>query len=108
MVEIESLPGLIRSAAKAALAAQPQKAVLQPAAPEKIVELALHMLRQRRALRRQVRGEGRIVRLDEPIEQGALGPVPLVLARRQAGRGAPCRARVSHVSRPCEPVRIYS
>ena len=70
----------------AAVAMHPQKPVIETPALEVIVELLLHITRQVRALRRQVRLERGIVFLNELIKEGALGAVAHI-RRRAAWSG---------------------
>lgn len=86
------------------LAAHPQEAVFQPAAFEVILKLALHIARQLPALLRQMGSERRIILVDDPIEQGLLGPVTLVTTSIPLPGGHPCRRRVGHDPRPCDTV----
>ena len=60
------------------LAAHPQKPVLETAAFQVVLELAVHVIRQLSPLLRQMASERRVVFFDDPIEQGLLEPVTLV------------------------------
>jgi len=75
----------------AALAAHPQKAVLETPALELVFELPLNVARQRPVLGRQLGSEGQVVLFDDPVEQGLLGPVALVTDSAQSRAGRPCR-----------------
>jgi hypothetical protein len=57
------------------VAAHPQKPVLETPALEVVLELLLHIPRQVRALRRQVRLECGIVFLNDSIKEGAFRAV---------------------------------
>ena len=65
-------------------AANSQKAVLQTAALQIVLELALHMRRQRPLTRRQVCHERWVVLFNELIQECLLGPVPGILARTRS------------------------
>lgn len=88
----------------AALATYPQKAMFQPPAFEVILELAAHVIRQILALLRQMGNECRVILVDDPIEQGLLGPVALVTGSIPVPGGRPGRRRVGHDPRPCDTV----
>jgi len=62
----------------AGVASQAQETVLQPAALQVAFECLPHMAGQRFTGLSQVFDEGRVVALDELVEQCALGPVALV------------------------------
>jgi len=89
------------------LAPHPQEAVFQPPAFEVALEFSLHITRQFPALLSQVGSERRIILLNDPIEQGLLGPVTLVTACIPIRGGHPGR-RVGHDPRPCNTVYLYS
>ncbi len=88
----------------AGLATHPQKAVLQASAFEIRLELPLHVVRQRPARPGHVFNEPRVVLLDDPVEQGLLGPVTLVSGGAPWRVGTPCRRGARQGPRPCEAV----
>ena len=65
-------------------AANAQKAVLQPAALQIVLELALHLPRQCPLTRRQVFYERRIVGFDPLIQEWLLGPVTRLFVRTRS------------------------
>ena len=71
----------------AAIAADPHEPVLEPAAPEVVLKLALDIRRQGRTLHRQVRLERRVVVLNELIKEGALRAVAFVDKRTNSRTG---------------------
>ena len=75
------------------LAAHPQQSVLQTAAFQVILELALDIRRQVPALRRQMGGKYRLVLFDNPVEKGLLDLVALVTASIPIPGGTPCPQR---------------
>ncbi len=77
-------------------AAVPQKPVPETPALEVIVELLLHITRQVRALRRQVRLERGIVFPDELVREGALGAVAHIRRRADIRTGLPASRRRQH------------
>jgi len=77
----------------AAVATHPQKAVLETPALEVVLEFLLHIPRQVRALRRQMRLERGIVFLDELIKEGALGAVARIRRRAATRTGFPASRR---------------
>jgi hypothetical protein len=87
----------------AGLAAKAQKAVLQAAALQVAVERLSHMAGQLFAGLDQVFDKGRVMPLDELVEQRLLGPVALVAARRRACSGRSWRGLRGHV----RPGKLY-
>jgi DNA replication protein DnaC len=59
----------------AGVAAHPQEAMFQAAAAQVVLELLLHIVRQRTLLLGHMGDERRVVLLDDPIEECSLGPV---------------------------------
>lgn len=76
----------------AGVTVHPQKAMLQAAATQVVLEFPLHIVRQRARLLGHVGDERRVVLFDDRVEQSLLGPVALV-------RGCAC---VPLGSRLCE------
>ena len=67
-------------------AANAQKAVLQPAALQIVLELALHLPRQCQLTHRQVLYERRVVGVHSLIQKCLPGPVTRLLARTRSPR----------------------
>ena len=65
----------------AGVAAHPQKAMLQAAAAQVVVEFLLHLVRQRALLLGHMGDERRVVLLEDLVEEPVLGPVALVRGR---------------------------
>jgi len=78
------------------VAAHSQKAVLKAPALEVVLELLLHIPRQVRALRRQVRLERRVVFLDELIKEPTLRAVAHIRRRADTRAGFPASRRRQH------------
>jgi len=78
------------------VAAHAKEAMLEAAALEVVLELLLHIPRQVRALRRQVRLERGVVFLDELIKEGALRAVAHIRRRNGARPGFPASRRRQH------------
>lgn len=89
------------------LTAHPQKAMFQPAAFEVILELALHIARQLPVPLRQMGDEGRVVLLNNLVEQRLFGPVALVTTSIPVPGGRPGR-RVRHDPHPYSTVFLHS
>jgi len=81
----------------AGVASNAQEAVLQPAALQVAIKCLSHMSGQLFTGLGQVFDKGRVVALDELIEQRLLGPVALVAARRWACNGRSWRGLRGHV-----------
>ena len=72
-------------------AANAQKAVLQPAALQIVLELALHLRRQCQLTRRKVFYERRVVGFDPLIQERPLGPATSLFARPRSPRVLACQ-----------------
>ena len=89
------------------LATHPQKPMLETAAFQVVLELAVHVIRQFPALLRQMASEPRVVFFDDPIEQGLLGPVTLVTTSVLVPADHPGR-HLGHDPHLCDTVFLYS
>ena len=89
-------------------AADSQEAVLQAAALQIVLKLALHMRRQAALTRRQVCHERRVVGFNQLIQERLLGPVTVALSARatQAPASLPANNGVMHrvLAIPYEPI----
>jgi len=82
--------------------------MVQPTTFEVILELALPIAGQFTALLRQMSRERQVILVDDPIEQGLLGPVALVTGSTPVPGGHPGRRRVGHDPRTVEALRFHS
>lgn len=75
----------------AGLATQPQKTVFQTPACEVVVEFALDVTWQYRALLRQLGGERRVMLFDDLVEKRFFSLMALIAVSAQSPVGRPCR-----------------
>jgi hypothetical protein len=80
----------------AAVAAYPEKAVFETAASEVVLELALDIARQCRALCRHSRHESRIVFFNKLIKERSLRAVAHIVSRTLARTGFPASWQRQH------------